>query len=103
MKPICCGDRRDAELLLAAGMDGLTIDEVNPLWLKTPAAPFAAALVEDVKIDIELLLAAFDALRNALTMFSWKEWEAGSCRFARFGGGDEIAGPGGGAESPWLS
>ncbi len=35
-KPICGGDRRDAELLLAAGTDGLTIDEVNPLWLKTP-------------------------------------------------------------------
>ena len=39
MKPICCGDRRDAELLLAAGSDGLTIDEINPVWLKTPAAP----------------------------------------------------------------
>jgi dethiobiotin synthetase len=64
MKPICCGDRRDAELILAAGMDGLTIDEVNPLWLKTPAAPFAAALVEDVKIDTEVLLAAFDALQK---------------------------------------
>ncbi len=63
-KPICCGDRRDAELLLAAGMDGLTIDEVNPLWLKTPAAPFAAALVEDVKIDIEILLGAFAALQK---------------------------------------
>jgi len=24
MKPICCGDRRDAERLLAAGSDGLT-------------------------------------------------------------------------------
>lgn len=63
-KPICCGDRRDAELLLAAGMDGLTIDEVNPLWLKTPAAPFAAAPVENVKIDIELLLGAFAALQK---------------------------------------
>jgi len=63
-KPICCGDRRDAELLLAAGIDGLTIDEVNPLWLKTPAAPFAAALVEDVKIDIEILLGAFAALQK---------------------------------------
>jgi len=39
MKPICCGDRRDAEMLLAAGGDGLTIDDVNSVWLKTPAAP----------------------------------------------------------------
>jgi dethiobiotin synthetase len=36
MKPICCGDRRDAEMLLAAGSDGLTIDDVNPVWLKYP-------------------------------------------------------------------
>jgi hypothetical protein len=31
MKPICCGDRRDAEMVLAAGSDGLTIDDVNPV------------------------------------------------------------------------
>lgn len=63
-KPICCGDRRDAELLLTAGGDGLTIDEINPLWLKTPAAPFAAALVEEVKIDVEPLLAQFTLLQQ---------------------------------------
>jgi dethiobiotin synthetase len=43
MKPICCGDRRDAEMLLAAGSDGLTIDDVNPVWLKTPAAAIVVA------------------------------------------------------------
>jgi dethiobiotin synthetase len=64
MKPICCGDRRDAERLLAAGSDGLTIDEINPVWLKTPVAPFAASLVEEVKIDIEQILVAFHALRD---------------------------------------
>ena len=35
MKPICYGGR-DAEMLLAAGSDGLTIDDVNPVLLKTP-------------------------------------------------------------------
>jgi dethiobiotin synthetase len=64
MKPICCGDRRDAEYLLAAGSDGLTIDEINPVWLKTPAAPIVGALVEKVNIDIEHILAAFHALQN---------------------------------------
>lgn len=63
-KPICCGDRRDAELLLAAGSDGLTIDQINPLWLKTPASPFTASQVEEVRIDIQLLLAAFRALQQ---------------------------------------
>jgi len=62
-KPICCGDRQDAERLLGASADGLTIDEINPLWLKTPAAPLTAGQIEDVKINIESLLGAFRALR----------------------------------------
>jgi len=64
MKPMCCGDRRDAELLLAAGSDGLTIDDVNPVWLKTPAAPLVGSLMEKVDIDIEHILAAFHSLQN---------------------------------------
>lgn len=63
-KPICCGDRHDAERLLAASADGLTIDEINPIWLKTPAAPLTAAQIEDVKIDIEHLISVFRALRR---------------------------------------
>jgi dethiobiotin synthetase len=64
MKPICCGDRRDAELLLAAGSDGLTIDEINPVWLQTPAAPIVGAFVEEVNLNIEQILAAFRALED---------------------------------------
>jgi dethiobiotin synthetase len=51
MKPICCGDRNDAERLLGASSEGLTIDEINPVWLKTPAAPLSASLIEHVAID----------------------------------------------------
>ena len=64
MKPICCGDRRDAELLLKASSDGLTIDDVNPVWLKTPAAPIVGSLTEKVNIDIGQILAAFRALQD---------------------------------------
>jgi dethiobiotin synthetase len=64
MKPICCGDRRDAQLLLAASSDGVTIDDINPVWLKTPAAPIVGSLMEQVNIDIEQILAAFHALQN---------------------------------------
>jgi dethiobiotin synthetase len=56
VKPICCGDRQDAQLLLAAGSGGVTLDEINPIWLKTPAAPFAAALLEQIDIDIARIL-----------------------------------------------
>ncbi|HEY8649494.1 MAG TPA: dethiobiotin synthase [Chthoniobacterales bacterium] len=59
MKPICCGDRHDAELLLAASSEGLTIDDVNPMWLRTPAAPFTAAMVEGRSVDIEPLVKKF--------------------------------------------
>ena len=59
MKPICCGDRRDAELLLAASSEGLTIDDVNPMWLRTPAAPFTAAMVEEHSVDIEPIVKKF--------------------------------------------
>jgi dethiobiotin synthetase len=64
MKPICCGDRRDAELLLAASCEGLTLDEVNPVSLKTPVAPLAAALAEKVDIDIDAVLNAFARLQE---------------------------------------
>jgi len=64
MKPICCGDRQDAEFLLAAGSDGLTVDDVNPVWLKTPAAPIVGSLMEKVNIDVDHILAAFHSLQN---------------------------------------
>ncbi len=64
MKPICCGDRRDAERLLAAGSDGLSIDDVNPVWLKTPAAPIVGSLMEKASIDVEKILASFQTLQE---------------------------------------
>lgn len=63
-KPICCGDRRDAELLLAASSPGLTIEEINPVWLKTPAAPLTAALAEKREIDLAVLRAGFVRLKG---------------------------------------
>ncbi|OLC29408.1 MAG: hypothetical protein AUH91_00190 [Verrucomicrobia bacterium 13_1_40CM_4_54_4] len=64
MKPICYGDRRDAELLLAASSDGLAINEINPVRLKTPAAPIVGSLTEELDIDIERILAAFHTLHS---------------------------------------
>jgi dethiobiotin synthetase len=64
MKPICCGDRRDAELLLAASDPGLTIDEVNPIWLRTPLAPYAASLAEELTIDPQIVKERFVELQR---------------------------------------
>jgi len=65
MKPICCGNRNDAQRLLAASSEGLTIDEINPVWLKTPAAPFSASLIEQVVIDEQRLIDAFHKLEKS--------------------------------------
>ena len=64
MKPICCGDRHDAEMLLAAGPEGLTIEAINPVWLKSPAAPLTAAHLEGFQFEVDPVLRSFDALRG---------------------------------------
>ena len=43
LKPICCGDRDDAELLHAAAEGAIALDDVNPVWLRIPGAPYTAS------------------------------------------------------------
>ena len=62
-KPICCGPRDDAEILRAAADDALALNEVNPVWLRTPAAPYTAALIENRPVDLALIREGFAALR----------------------------------------
>jgi dethiobiotin synthetase len=52
-KPFCCGSRADAFALLEASGEGVTLDELNPVWLKTPASPYAAAMIENRLLDVE--------------------------------------------------
>lgn len=61
-KPFCCGDRGDAARLLQSSAEGVTLDEINPVWLKVPAAPYVAALMENRKLDLDAMRTAFDAL-----------------------------------------
>ena len=77
MKAICCGDRRDAELLLAAGTDGLTIDEVNPVWLKTPAAPMVGSLMEKVMLRSITSSPRLIHFKTRLKTSLWKGWAVG--------------------------
>lgn len=58
-KPFCCGDRGDAVQLLQASADDLSVDQINPVWLKVPAAPYTAALMENRQIDLGAIRAAF--------------------------------------------
>ena len=62
-KPICCGGREDAEILRAAADNALELNEVNPVWLRTPAAPYTAAMIENRAIDLDLIRETFATLR----------------------------------------
>lgn len=63
-KPICCGDRADAEELRRASEEGLSLDDVNPIWLKAPLAPMPAAEIEGRKIEIDKVLHRYEQLRH---------------------------------------
>lgn len=58
-KPFACGDRADAVALQKAGDDSLSLEEINPVYLKVPASPYAAALLENKTVDVELARSRF--------------------------------------------
>lgn len=58
LKPVVCGERTDAqELWAAAGRDDLELEAINPVWLKAPQAPFAAAMIENRELSLSDLVA----------------------------------------------
>ena len=62
-KPVSCGDRADAHAILHACDDAaITLEEVNPLYLKAPAAPLIAAMLENKTINAKQLRDSFHAL-----------------------------------------
>ena len=62
-KPICCGSREDAEILHTAAGGALSLNEVNPVWFRAPAAPYAASLIENRAVDLALIHEQYAALR----------------------------------------
>lgn len=61
-KPICCGDRADVAALAAAGAGGASMDEINPLWFRTPASPLAATVAENRECDLQPVVKRFGDL-----------------------------------------
>ncbi len=60
-KPVCCGERDDATILAAAS-GGLSPDEVNPVWLLPPVAPWVAGLLGGQAVDPQVLTAGYARL-----------------------------------------
>ncbi len=64
LKPICCGGREDAELLHTASGGAIALNEINPVWLRAPAAPYAAAMIENRATDLALIRETFARTRT---------------------------------------
>jgi dethiobiotin synthetase len=64
MKPICCGDRDDAEAMFAACDGAISLNDINPVWLRPPVAPYVAAMMEERTIDVALILDIYRRLRS---------------------------------------
>jgi dethiobiotin synthetase len=62
VKPICTGDNRDV-LEIAAACNGAEPEYLlNPIWYRTPVAPYTAALIENRFIDLSAIRSAFETL-----------------------------------------
>jgi dethiobiotin synthetase len=70
VKPLSTGDRRDAELLREAGNEALSLDEINPLHFREPAAPLVAARAENRGVDFPALNRQIGALRQRFSHFA---------------------------------
>jgi dethiobiotin synthetase len=67
MKPICTGDNRDV-LEIASACSGAEPEHLlNPVWYRTPVAPYTAAVVENRLIDLFAIRSAFEALAKRHT------------------------------------
>jgi dethiobiotin synthetase len=64
MKPICCGDRDDAKALHRASDGVAALNDINPVWFRTPAAPYTAAMIEGRTVDLALIRDAFERLKS---------------------------------------
>jgi dethiobiotin synthetase len=65
LKPICCGERTDAEILARANGEKLTLNQINPVHLLPPLAPYTACVVEDKPLDLGLIETTLAGLAKA--------------------------------------
>jgi dethiobiotin synthetase len=64
MKPFCCGSRDDARTLYDACGGCEPLDVINPVWYRTPAAPYTAAKMENLPADLPLIHETFRGIRE---------------------------------------
>jgi dethiobiotin synthetase len=62
MKPICTGNNRDVVEIAAAFGNAEPENLLNPVWYRTPVAPYTAAIIENRFIDLFAIRTAFETL-----------------------------------------
>lgn len=68
MKPFASGSREDAIALRAAAGVTDALDEINPYYFPEPLAPYRAAQLAGVAIDVTEVMRAFAVLRERHTI-----------------------------------
>lgn len=61
-KPVACGDRQDPRHLREAGPAGMTLDQINPVYLKNATSPHVAARLENTVLDMAKMYAGYHSL-----------------------------------------
>ena len=62
-KPLACGDRSDPRAMRdALGDASLSLELINPIYLRTPAAPYIAAEMEQRPLSMPELVAGYQTL-----------------------------------------
>ncbi len=64
-KPICCGDRAEARAIRDATDPSISLELINPLYLRAHADPCIAAELQRVSIDPQQLLEGYRKLKEA--------------------------------------
>jgi dethiobiotin synthetase len=62
MKPICTGDNRDVVEIAATFGNAEPENLLNPIWFRTPVAPYTAAIIENRFVDLPAIRTAFEEL-----------------------------------------
>ncbi len=64
-KPICCGDRAEARAIRDATDPSVSLELINPLYLRAKADPCVAAELQRVEITPEQLVTGYRRLKEA--------------------------------------
>ncbi|MFI3242765.1 MAG: dethiobiotin synthase [Akkermansia sp.] len=63
-KPMACGDRADARGMRDACASKLSLEQINPVYLRAATAPYIAAQLENKSIGLDQLIPPYEQLAS---------------------------------------